>query len=37
MKLRYVDTSAPFKRYVEEDESDAMLARMEGLQLSEQR
>ena len=30
MKLLYVDTSALFKRYVEEDESDAMLARMEG-------
>ena len=29
MKLLYVDTSALFKRYVEEDESEAVLARME--------
>lgn len=29
MRLLYVDTSALFKRYVEEDESEAVLARME--------
>ena len=29
MKLLYVDTSALFKRYVEEAESEAVLARME--------
>ena len=29
MKLLYVDTSALFKRYVEEDESEAVLARIE--------
>ena len=29
MKLLYVDTSALFKRYVQEDESEAVLARME--------
>ena len=29
MKLLYVDTSALFKRYVEEDESEAVLGRME--------
>ncbi len=32
MKLLYVDTSALFKRYVEEDESEAVLARMEEAQ-----
>ena len=29
MKLLYADTSALFKRYVEEDESEAVLERME--------
>ncbi len=29
MKLLYVDTSALFKRYVQEDESEAVLARIE--------
>ena len=29
MTLLYVDTSALFKRYVEEDQSEAVLARME--------
>jgi len=29
VKLLYVDTSALFKRYVQEDESEAVLARME--------
>lgn len=29
MKLLYVDTSALFKRYVQEDESEAVLARVD--------